>query len=56
MGPKTYEGSKDNSLLEQCLMLYCFFFLQDASKVPDWLKINKGVVPDFVCRNPKVSW
>ena len=32
------------------------FFLQDASKVPDWLKINKGAVPDLVCKDPKVSW
>ncbi len=28
---------------------------QDASKVPDWLNINKNVVPDYVIRDPKVG-
>jgi len=28
--------------------------LQDASKVPSWLMVNKTLIPDFVMRDPKV--
>ena len=30
------------------------YIIQDPSKVPAWLLINKSVIPDFVVKNPKV--
>lgn len=31
------------------------FLLQDPSKIPGWLKINKIYYPDFIVPDPKVS-
>lgn len=31
------------------------FLLQDPSKIPSWLKINKIYYPDFIVPDPKVS-
>lgn len=29
-------------------------FIQDHTKVPSWLLVNKSLVPDFVVVDPKV--
>lgn len=29
---------------------------KDPGKVPEWLKCNKTMIPDFIAENPKASF
>lgn len=42
-------------LLEFYTVVFSLFAIQDVSKVPKWLLVNKSLLPDFVIRDPKVS-
>lgn len=36
--------------------IFAFSCVQDPSKIPNWLKIVKNYYPDFIIRNPEVSF
>ena len=46
-------GFDDNALAKLQKSLDMVRINKDMSKVPDWLVINSGVVPDFIIRDPK---
>ena len=55
--PNTFFSTSLQSLFHLESVTLCFFHapLQDASKVPSWLLVNKTLIPDFVIRDPKVG-
>lgn len=48
-------GGDDQTLAKLQKSLKVTKISKDASLVPDWLNINKGVIPDFVVEDPKKS-